>query len=80
MKQGTIAEAVVAILKEAKQPMTAAAIAEAIVEKGLYSFTSKDVTSTVRSAIVRRCEGTGRKDVISPALFRKGEGGKFLLR
>ena len=71
MAQGTIAEAVVAVLMERGQPMTAAAITEAIIEQGLYSFSCKDVVGTVRSAIVRRCEGSSRKDVILPTLFRK---------
>lgn len=80
MKQGTIADAAVVILKKTEQPMTAAAIAEAIVKEGLYSFKSKNVVKSVHTAIVRRCEDSNRKDIIFPLMFRKGENKTFALK
>jgi hypothetical protein len=69
MKERTIAEAVVEVLKAAKEPMTAAEITQVILDKGLYEFNTKDQVGMVRRAIVRRCEGYERRDSVSPKLF-----------
>jgi predicted Zn-ribbon and HTH transcriptional regulator len=42
MKERTIAEAAIEVLKEAKEPMTAAEITEVILEKALYEFNTED--------------------------------------
>ena len=78
MKERTIAEAAIEVLKEAKEPMTAAEITQAILDKGLYEFNTKDQVGMVRRAIARKCEGYERKDAISPKKFSKTSEGKFL--
>lgn len=80
MKERTIAEAAIEVLKEAKEPMTATEITQAILEKGLYQFNTKDQVGMVRRAIARRCEGYTRKDSVSPKLFKKAENGEFLVK
>jgi ribose 1,5-bisphosphokinase PhnN len=80
MKERTIAEAAIEVLKEAKEPMTAAEITQAILEKGLYEFNTKDQVGMVRRAIARRCEGYSRKDSVSPKTFTRNEKSKFLLK
>lgn len=61
MEKRTIAQAAIEILKEAKQPMTATEITQAILDKKLYEFSAKAPRSIVRGAIERRCEGLSRK-------------------
>ena len=78
MKERTIAEAAIEVLKDAKGPMTAAEITQAILDKGLYQFNTKDQVGMVRREIARRCEGYVRKDTISPKKFSKTPEGKFL--
>ena len=80
MKERTIAEAAVEVLKATKEPMTAAEITQVILDKGLYEFNTKDQVGMVRRAITRCCEGYERKDGILPKLFRKQEEKKFSLR
>ena len=79
MKERTIAEAAIEVLKEAKEPMTAAEITRAILDKGLYEFNTKDQVGMVRRAIARRCEGYAGKDSVSPKNFKKIPEGKFYL-
>ncbi len=77
MEKRTIAQAVVEVLKGAKEPMSAAEITQAILEQKLYEFSSKDPKSIVRGAIERRCEGLNRKDSINPRYFKKLGDGKY---
>lgn len=78
MKERTIAEAAVEVLKTAKEPMTAAEITQLILDKGLYEFNTKDPVGMVRRAIARRCDGYNRKDSLSPKLSRKHQIISFL--
>ncbi|MBD1850969.1 winged helix-turn-helix domain-containing protein [Cyanobacteria bacterium FACHB-502] len=71
MEKRTIAQAAIEVLKEAKQPMTVAEITQAILDKGLYTFNTKDERGMVRRAIERRCEGIQRKGSVSPKYFIK---------
>ena len=80
MKERTIAEAAIEVLKEAKESMTAAEITQAILDKGLYQFNTKDQVGMVRRAIARRCEGYSRKDSVSPKQFEKLQNGNFRLK
>lgn len=77
MKERTIAEAAVEVLKAAKEPMTAAEITQIILDKGLYEFNTQDKVGMVRRAITRRCEGYERKDFLMPTLFQKTSDNKF---
>jgi len=79
MKQRTIAEAAIEVLKDAKEPMTVAEITQAILDRELYSFNTKDQVGMVRRAIARRCDGITRRDTVDPKLFRKLSSGKFQL-
>lgn len=79
MEKQTIAQAVVEVLKAAKQPMSTAEITQIILDKKLYEFSAKDPKSIVRGAIERRCEGLNRKDSINPPYFKKVSGGKYTL-
>ena len=79
MEKRTIAQAAIEVLKEAKQPMTAAEITQFVCDNGLYTFTSKDQRGVVRRAIDGRCEGCLRKDIVSPTYFRKTMEGKYYL-
>lgn len=79
MEKRTIAQAVVEVLKSAKQPMSSADITQAILDKSLYEFSAKDPKSIVRGAIERRCEGLNRKDSINPQYFKKSPDGKYEL-
>jgi hypothetical protein len=80
MKERTIAEAVVEVLKAAKEPMTAAEITQVILDKGLYEFNTKDQVGMVRRAINRRCEGYERKDSVLPNQFEKLSNGNYRLK
>ena len=71
MEKLTIAQAAIEVLKETKQPMTAAEITQAILNKELYNFNTKDPRAMVRGAIERRCEGVTRKDTVSHKYFKK---------
>jgi hypothetical protein len=51
MKERTIAEAAIEVLKEAKEPMTAAEITQTILDKSLYQFNTKDQAGVVCRAI-----------------------------
>lgn len=79
MEKRTIAQVAIEVLKEAKQPMTAAEITQVILEKGLYSFKTKDPKAMVRGAIERHCEGTNRKNSVSQKYFTKLPDGKYQL-
>ncbi|MBD1859700.1 MULTISPECIES: phosphoadenosine phosphosulfate reductase family protein [Leptolyngbya] len=79
MEKLTIAQAAIQILQAKKQPMTSAEITQAIIDKKLYGFSSKDPKGIVRGAIERRCEGLDRKDAIAPKYFRKRSDGKYEL-
>ena len=80
MKQRTIAEAAMEVLKEAKEPMTAQEITQAILDKGLYEFNTKDQVGMVRRAIARRCEGYARKDSMPDKVFEKRPSSKYTLK
>jgi hypothetical protein len=80
MEKRTIAQVAIEVLKEAKQPRTVAEITQAILDKGLYTFNTKDERGMVRRAIERRCEGVTRKDSISPKYFQKNSESKFFLK
>jgi hypothetical protein len=80
MKERTIAEATIEVLKDAKEPMTAAEITQSILDKGLYQFNTKDQVGMVRRAIARRCEGYTRKDSISPSVFHKTGDAKYRMK
>ncbi len=80
MEKRTIAEAAIEVLKESKQPMTAAEITQAILDKGLYSFNTKDPRAMVRGAIERRCEGGNPKTTITPTYFEKQSESKYVLK
>jgi len=77
MEKRTIAEVAIAVLKGAKQPMTAVEITQVILDQGLYSFNTKDPRAMVRGAVERRCEGLNRKDSITPKYFKKRADGKY---
>jgi hypothetical protein len=79
MEKRTIAEAAIEVLKETKQPMTAAEITQEILDKGLYSFNTKDPRAMVRGAIERRCIGIERKNTVAVKLFKKSSDGKYSL-
>jgi stalled ribosome rescue protein Dom34 len=80
MKEQTIAEAAIEVLKEAKEPMTAAKITQVILDKGLYRFNTKDEVGMARRAIVRRCEGYQRKDSVDPKFFERIGNDQFLIK
>lgn len=79
MKERTIAEAAIEVLKDAKEPMTAAEITQVILDKGLYQFNTKDQVGMVRRAIARRCDGYSRKDSVEPKLFQASSDKRFSL-
>jgi len=80
MEKRTIAEAAIEILKEAKQPLTAAEITQAILDKGLYSFNTKDPKAMVRGAVERRSEGVDRKNSTEVKLFKKLPDNRYQLK
>lgn len=79
MEKRTIAQAAIEVLKEAKKPMTAAEITQAILDKGLYTFNTKDPRAMVRGAIERHCEGINRRNSVSQKYFIKLPDGKYQL-
>lgn len=79
MEKRTIAQVAIEVLKESKQPMTAAEITQAILDKGLYTFNTKDPRAMVRGAIERRCKGLSRKNSVSNQSFEKLADGKYCL-
>lgn len=80
MEKRTIAEAAIEVLKESKQPMTAAEITQVILDKGLYTFNTKDPRAMVRGAIERRAEGIDRKNSTEVKLFRKLSNNTYQLK
>lgn len=80
MEKRTIAQAAIEVLKEAKQPMTAAEITQAILDKGLYTFNTKDPRAMVRGAIERRCEGVNRQNSVTEKLFEKLSGNRYTIK
>lgn len=80
MERRTIAQVVIEVLKEVKQPMTVAEITQSILAEGLYTFNTKDERGMVRRAIERRCEGINRKDTASPKWFEKLPDNKFFIK
>ena len=80
MEKRTIAQAAIEVLQESKQPMTAAEITQAILDKGLYGFNTKDPRTMVRGAIERRSEGVDRKNSTETKLFKKLPDGKYQLK
>jgi undecaprenyl pyrophosphate synthase len=80
MEKRTIAQAAIEVLKGAKQPLTAAEITQAILDKELYTFSTKDPKVMVRGAIERRSEGIDRKNSTSTKLFEKLADGRFWLK
>jgi hypothetical protein len=80
MEKRTIAQAAIEVLKEAKQPLTAAEITQAILDKGLYTFNTKDPRAMVRGAIERRCEGGNPKTTVAPTYFKKQSEGQYDLK
>lgn len=79
MEKITIAQAAIDVLKEAKQPLTAAEITQVILDRNLYSFNTKDPRAMVRGAIERRCKGNTRKNAATPAYFEKLPDAKYQL-
>lgn len=79
MEKKTIAQAAIEVLQETKQPMTATEIAQAILDRNLYSFNTKDPKAMVRGAIERRCKGNTRKNAATPAYFEKLPDAKYQL-
>ncbi|MCG8367335.1 MAG: winged helix-turn-helix domain-containing protein [Pseudanabaenales cyanobacterium] len=59
--------------------MSAAEITQAIQDRSLYTFNTKNPRQIVRSALERRCEGVNRKTV-SPAWFTKLADGRYALK
>lgn len=80
MSKQTVAQAVIEVLKMAKQPMTLADITQAILDQQLYEFNTKDPKGIVRGAIERRCEGVDRKNSTTTKLFEKRPDGKYELK
>ena len=80
MEKQTIAQEAIEILKEAKQPMTAAEITQAILDRGLYSFNTKDPRAMLRGAIERRCEGGNRQNSVAEKFLKKLPDGKYTLK
>ena len=77
MEKRTIAQAAIAVLQEAKQPLTAAEITQVILSKGLYSFNAKDPKAMVRGAIERRCQGVDRRNSVTEKFFEKLSDGRY---
>ncbi|BAU13936.1 hypothetical protein LEP3755_44790 [Leptolyngbya sp. NIES-3755] len=80
MEKRTIAQAAIEVLTEAKQPMTAAEITQAILDKGLYTFNTKDPRAMVRGAIERRCEGLDRRNSVAEKFFEKLSDGRYAIK
>lgn len=71
MEKRTIAQAAIEVLKETKQPMTVAEITQAILDKELYNFNTKNPRAMVREAIEKRCQGVDRKKSVAQKYFIK---------
>jgi hypothetical protein len=80
MEKQTIAQAAIAVLQAAKQPMTAGEITQVILDQGLYRFNTKDPRAMVRGAIERRAEGVDRKNSTEVKLFKKLPDGKYAVK
>jgi undecaprenyl pyrophosphate synthase len=80
MEKLTIAQAVIKVLQEEKQPMTVAKITQAILDKELYNFNTKDPGAMVRGAVERRCEGMNRRNSVAEKFFDKLLDGRYALK
>lgn len=66
--------AAVAILKEAKQPMTCADITKAILQRKLWSTAGKTPAATINAAMIREIQVKGRE-----SRFKKAGRGLFAI-
>lgn len=75
----TIAEAVVAVMREKERPLSPAEAYGAIVERQLYRFNTDDPVSVVRTQIRRRCVGLDFPSSLPKKLFRATNDGRYTL-
>jgi restriction system protein len=73
----TIVEAILAVLREAKRPLSAADIHDVIVKKELYAFKAKQPRSVVLQQIRRHCVGIQNKTSSSTKYFAREDGDQF---
>jgi hypothetical protein len=74
----TIKEAVVSVLTEARDAMTADDIYDAIIKRSLYSFGAQNPINVVRTTIEYACDNSGysNRDALSCFHFEKNAAGK----
>jgi len=80
MKNKTIKEAIVDILKLENVPLSSSEIYKKIVDKKLYEFKAKNPIAIVNSELRKNCYGVNLKKSNSDKIFERIENGKFMLR
>jgi hypothetical protein len=76
MKERTIKEAIIAVLKDKGGEMTASEIYDEIVRKGLYTFMAKDPLAIVKTEIRRSAYGVELKKAHTTKVFKLREDGR----
>lgn len=73
----TIVEAILAVMRDARRPMTAAEVHDALVKKELYVFKAKQPTQIVHQQIRRHCIGVQNKTSSRTKYFSRAGQDQF---
>lgn len=73
----TIKEAILRVMREKGEPITALDAYNEIVNQNLYNFGAKDPSSVVRMEIRRQCLGIDWKSSRAEKVFKLCEGGLY---
>jgi restriction system protein len=80
MKNMTIKDAAIEVLKSENTPLSISEIHSKIVEQKLFEFKTKDPQSIVQTAIRRHCDGVDFKTANSKKYFQILVGGKYWIK
>jgi hypothetical protein len=80
MKNSTIKEAIIQVLKNSKTPLTSKEITQKIIEENLYKFNTDSPTSIVDQTIRRSCDGVDIKASKEAKVFSLAENKKYKLK
>ena len=73
----TIVEAILAVMRDAKRPMTVAEVHDALLKKQLYVFKAKQPVQIVHQQIRRHCVGVQNKTSSRTKYFSRAGHNQF---
>ena len=80
MKQNTIEEAIVQVLKRTSNGLTPKEIYDKIIEQKLYSFHTEEAVGVVDHTIRKSCVGVNIEVSKEEKLFKQASEGKYKLK